>query len=45
MSEVWSAGASWGLLFVRIGVGLVFLFHGYPKMTGRWADGKGSRKA
>ncbi len=45
MSGIWNAGASWGLLFVRLGVGLVFLFHGYPKMTGRWADGKGSRES
>ena len=38
-------GSGWGLLLIRIGVGLVFIFHGYPKMTGRWGDCKGSRES
>ncbi len=45
MGEFWMSGTSWGLLFIRIGVGLVFIFHGYPKMTGRWGDCKGSRES
>ncbi len=30
-----------GLLFVRIGLGVVFIFHGYPKLFGgpeKWSD-------
>ncbi len=45
MSQFMGSGADWGLLFIRVGVGLVFLFHGYPKMTGRWGDCKGSRES
>jgi putative oxidoreductase len=43
--ELWKEGAAWGVLCIRIGVGLVFIFHGYPKMTGRWGDCKGSRES
>ena len=45
MNGVWGIGDGWGLLLIRIGVGLVFIFHGYPKMTGRWGDCKGSRES
>lgn len=43
MKEVLVEGANWGLLFIRLGLGLVFLIHGYPKMSGRWGNVKGSR--
>ncbi len=45
MSGLWETGANWGLLLIRIGLGLVFMFHGYPKMTGRWEGCKGSRES
>ena len=45
MNGVWGIGSAWGLLLIRIGVGLVFIFHGYPKMTGQWGDCKGSRES
>jgi putative oxidoreductase len=45
MGEFLASGTGWGLLLIRIGIGLVFIFHGYPKMTGRWGDCKGSRES
>jgi putative oxidoreductase len=45
MNGIWGIGEGWGLLLIRIGVGLVFIFHGYPKMTGRWEGCKGSRES
>jgi len=45
MNGFWGIENGWGLLLIRIGVGLVFIFHGYPKMTGRWGDCKGSRES
>jgi putative oxidoreductase len=36
--------ASWGILILRLGVGLVFLTHGYPKMSGRSNDPKINRE-
>jgi putative oxidoreductase len=44
MNPVLEEGASWGLLFLRLGVGMVFLMHGYPKMTGRSNDPKVNRE-
>jgi len=31
---------NWGLLFLRVGIGLMFMYHGYPKILGgidKWA--------
>lgn len=34
-----------GIFLIRLGVGLVFIVHGYPKMTGRGFTSKGSRES
>ena len=44
MSPGWEAGANWGLFFLRLGLGLIFLTHGYPKMTGVKSGAKASRE-
>ncbi len=44
MNPVWEKGASWGLLLLRLGVGIVFLLHGFPKMTGHSSDPKVNRE-
>ncbi len=44
MNDFWETGAIWGLFFLRFGVGLVFVTHGYPKMTGRGNYPKASRE-
>jgi len=44
MSPGWEAGANWGLFFLRLGLGLIFLTHGYPKMTGVKSSAKASRE-
>ena len=38
-------GANFGVLIIRLGLGLLFLIHGYPKMSGRWGEVKGSRES
>jgi len=46
MNESWGIGAHLGLLILRLGMGSLFIVHGYPKMTGRWVvNGKGSRES
>ena len=45
MNEFLQIGTNWGLLFIRLGVGIVFLIHGYPKISNRWGDIKGSRQS
>jgi putative oxidoreductase len=45
VKEIFVDGADWGILIIRFGLGLVFLYHGYPKMTGRWGEVKGSRES
>jgi putative oxidoreductase len=45
MNDIWQAGLDWGTLLIRLGLGVVFLVHGYPKMTGRWKDIKGSQES
>ncbi|MFQ5682732.1 MAG: DoxX family protein [Candidatus Binatia bacterium] len=45
MNNILQIGENWGLLLIRIGLGVVFLVHGYPKMTGLWHDVKGSRQS
>ena len=46
MNELLGAGAHIGLLIIRLGMGFLFIIHGYPKMTGRWVVGtKGSRES
>ena len=44
MSPGWEAGANWGLLILRLGVGLIFITHGYPKMAGKGTDPKVNRQ-
>ena len=44
MSPVWEAGANWGLLILRLGIGLIFVTHGYPKMAGIGTDPKVNRQ-
>ena len=44
MNPFWEAGANWGLFFLRLGLGLIFLTHGYPKMTGVESGTKASRE-
>ena len=44
MSPGWEAWANWGLFFLRLGLGLIFLTHGYPKMTGVKSGAKASRE-
>ena len=44
MNPGWEAGANWGLFFLRLGLGLIFLTHGYPKMTGVESGTKASRE-
>lgn len=44
MSPVWDAGAAWGLLILRLGLGLIFVTHGYPKMAGKGTDPKVNRQ-
>lgn len=44
MSAAWEVGVDWGLLSLRLGLGLIFLVHGYPKMTGRGSDSKAGRE-
>ena len=45
MNEFIQMGTDWGLLFIRLGVGIVFLIHGFPKISNRWGDIKGSHKS
>lgn len=45
MTDIWQAGLDWGTLLIRLGLGVVFLVHGYPKMTGRWNDIKGGQES
>jgi putative oxidoreductase len=45
MNGMGGMGGGWAPLLIRIGLGLVFIFHGYPKMTGRWEGCKGSRES
>lgn len=45
MSGILEGGTNWGVLFLRLGAGLVFLAHGYPKLSGRGGDFKGSRES
>ena len=46
MHEFWNVGPDTGLLIIRLGMGALFIVHGYPKMTGRWVvDTKGSRES
>ncbi|MBI2985771.1 MAG: DoxX family protein [Deltaproteobacteria bacterium] len=44
MSAGWEAGVNWGLLILRLGVGLIFITHGYPKMAGKGTDPKVNRQ-
>ena len=44
MSPGWEAWANWGLFFLRLGLGLIFLTHGYPKTTGVKSGAKASRE-
>ncbi|MBI2368022.1 MAG: DoxX family protein [Deltaproteobacteria bacterium] len=42
MSDLFSA-TDLALLILRVGTGVIFMPHGYPKMTGRGTKGKGGR--
>ena len=42
MSDLFTA-ADLALLLLRVGTGVIFMPHGYPKMTGRGDDEKGGR--
>ena len=44
MTPLWEMGANWGLFFLRLGLGLIFVTHGYPKMTGIESGAKASRE-
>ncbi len=44
MSAAWEVGVDWGLFSLRLGLGLIFVVHGYPKMTGRGGDAKAGRE-
>lgn len=44
MSPEWEAGANWGLFSLRLGLGFIFLTHGYPKMSGVESGAKASRE-
>lgn len=35
MNGFWQEGAGWGLLFLRLAQGLIFIAHGFPKFSGR----------
>lgn len=34
MSDNNQAARDWGLLLLRVGIGLMFMYHGYPKLAG-----------
>lgn len=44
MNPLWETGADLGLFFLRLGLGLIFVTHGYPKMTGIESGTKASRE-
>ena len=44
MNGAWETGAAWGLLILRLGIGLIFVTHGYPKMAGIGSDPKVNRE-
>jgi putative oxidoreductase len=44
LTQLWESGANWGLFFLRLALGLIFVTHGYPKMTGVESGTKASRE-
>ncbi len=48
MSDFFDRYKDWGLLFLRVGLGVAFLFHGVPKLLGgpeKWAGLGGAAMA
>jgi len=46
MDGFWEIAPDLGLFILRLGMGILFIIHGYPKMTGRGVvNDKGSRES